>query len=434
MNFNTLTPTAKMLKKLQNYATGQPVTPGDVPIITIINAGEVIESKRLVEEIIFGVKSAGGAAFMHNVAVFGYSNKINPATAKYADSFARVAAANAEAIVKSNMADGAVIVTDCDITAAGLLRGCHNANCPVLVLPLGQITNYSVQITNKVLTTAGKVTSGTITSIESEDILKKEFQPKITSSLFALLENIGFCTEGASVNRRGSGAQLAAAGETGKRIVGMAKDLTAPKKLLTKTACQNVVDFCLTSGGSLSALSLLGKLFNANDVKVAPEFIAERASKITPKPRVVRVSGSMCAGHVQYGDTTPATFHGKAWVYATLEDADRALLSGSIPAGSVVVLQNCVGMNVTAFAYAIEGMGREKDIAIATDGVCDHTGVLAVTLCTPDSGANEEFANIQNGDALEIDINRGRFNTSVLAKDQKVRAKKNTTKKQAVYF
>jgi len=431
MNFNSLTPTSKLLKKLVNYSSGQPVTSGDVPHIAVINTCDIIESKKLVEHVIMGVKSQGAAVFVHNTVNFGFSNKINPMTGKYAESFRRVAASVAEAIIKCNLIDGVVIVTDCDITAAGLLAGCLNIICPALVLPMAGVDNSAV------IGTGGKVTSGEITSTQCEDIIRDSAESKCDTTFFKLLGNLGICVETANALKFGSGARFIAAKATGEKIVAYAKDLNSPKKLLSKTAYQSMVDYCLQTGGTISALQLITKLFTANDVKTPHEFIAERASKISPTTsRVVLAKGTACSngGYIQYGESTPPTFSGKAWVYASAEDADTALLLGNVPKGGVMVLHNCVDVNVTAFAYAIEGMGREKDIAIVTDGICDKTPVLVVQMCTPNSLGNEEFANIQNGDALEIDISRGRFNTSIMAKDQKARAKKNTTRKQAVYF
>jgi len=61
MNFNTLTPSAKVLKKLHNYASGQPVGTKETPHIgVLVGATEV---GGLVANIMAGIKSAGGVAF-----------------------------------------------------------------------------------------------------------------------------------------------------------------------------------------------------------------------------------------------------------------------------------------------------------------------------------------------------------------------------------
>ena len=440
MNFNTLSPTSKMLKKLQSYSTGQPVTSGDVPNIAIINAADVIESKKLVENIVVGIKSSEGTAFVHNVPFFGYANKINPMTAKFAISFRESARTNALAIIKTSMADGVVIVTDCDVTATGLLEGCLAANCPVVVLPLGVtgMQNFGLdgECSGKpVVQVAGAITSGKLTVTKGDEILSREYMPKNQSSLFCLIEKLGFTLPEASTNKRGSGIQLTTALETGKAAVKRANELRTLRKALTKVTWQEIVDHSLTSKYDIGGLYLLSKIFAANDVKITPEFLDERAKKIGGV-NIVRLTGTAVGGgtYVQYIDEKPAQFSGKAWVYQNLEEADRALLGGKIPSGSVVVLHDCMGADVSGFAFGILGMGREKEIAIATDGICDTTKVLTVMLSHPNSYENEEFANIQNGDVLEIDVVKGRFNTNVMAKEQKIRQKKNTVKKVQAHF
>ena len=444
------------------------MTSSDVPNIVIVNACETIESKKLVEHTAAGARAQGAAVFTYNVPKFGWATKINPMTAKFADSFWHFSATAMQAVIQTNMADGVVIVADCDVTVGGLLMGAVKSNCPVTVLPLG------VAARQDTLKIAGSITNGKLTSTQGENLLKDapplygqtdEFNS--VSSFFILLEAMGLCAEGASLNKKDSGAQLLAAGVTGEKIVTMAKNIASPRKLLTKTAFQDAVTLAAKLGVSVGALGYLRRLVIENDVKIPHELISEVCAKtalavstenqkctfirdagglkafsnganeaVAKTSRIVLAKGGACGdgGYIQFNEHTPATFNGKAWVYQTLEEADNALLGGNIPAGSVVVVQNCAGVNVTALSQAILGMGRAKEIAIATDGFCDDVGVLSVTQCCPASHENEEFANIQNGDVLEIDIARGRFNTSISAKDMKTRAKKNTTRKQAVYF
>lgn len=468
MNINTLTPSAKMLKKMQNFNAGRPVTSGDVPVIAIINTCDVIQSKALVDSVSFSIRKLEANPFVQNIPQSGFANKINPMTAKFAESFMNHSAVMAEAIIKTNMADGIVIISECDVTTCGLLLGALKVNCPAVVLPLG------VAPKNETLKVAGQIQKGQFTIKKGDEVLQKadglfgqtdNFNS--VSTFFMLLEGLGFSIEGASLNKRGVGAQLKIAEQLGEKIVDMAKKILSPRKLVTKITFADAIALCLKIGGDIGAIELIKKLAIAADVKVTHEVVAEAAAKtaliiasenqkcsyirensgiaavvgnvseaVSKSARVVLCKGSACdkGGYVQYSEETVATFSGKAWVYQNLEDADVALLGGNIPSGSVIVVLNCVGVNVSALAYAIEGMGRASEFAIATDGLCDKTSVLAVTLCSPTSLENEEFANIQNGDVLDIDITRGRFNTSILAKDQKVRMKKNTVKKLTMHF
>ena len=463
-----------MMKKLQNYSTGQAVTSGEVPVIAIVTAGDVISSKRLLDAAVLGARAAGACVTTLNTQKLGYANKINPMSAKFAQNFVTLSSATAQAIIKTNMVDGIVLITDCDITACGFLHGAHEVNCPILVMPTGTVH------ANDALEIAGKIASAKHTTDQGETLMRLANQVhgahdnfNSVSTFFMLAEFLGFAVENSSLYARESGALISAAQATGEKIVSLAKDILAPKKLLTKQSFIDCVTLVSKVGGDVGALKLIEPLFVANDIKIPHEMVSEIASKtplliptgaqngtfvrenggvraffeatsdpshdgeITSKTaRIVLATGSACdsGGYIQFNEFTPMTFSGKAWVYPTLEDADRALLGGNIPANSVIVLHDCVGANVTALAKSIEGMSRATEIAIATDGFCDKTSVLAVTCCTPNSMENEEFANIQNGDVLDIDVSRGRFNTSILAKDLKSRAKKNTSKKPVVHF
>ena len=123
----------------------------------------------------------------------------------------------------------------------------------------------------------------------------------------------------------------------------------------------------------------------------------------------------------------------QAWVYHTITDAMLALTSNAIDNG-IIVLQNCVNCDVSLVAKTIITMQKASDIALITDGHCAATNVLTVANITPNGFDNQDFANIQTGDILEIDVTKGRLSTNISSKDMKVRAKRNITKKQEIYF
>ena len=503
MNYNTLSGSAKLYKKVGLLGTGQMVASGEMPNIAIITTLNAFEHKRLIESVGFGVRSCGGAVNVFNTPFFGFSNKTNPMSAKYADSFRRVAACNAEAIIKTNLIDGVVAITDCDITAAGIIEGAAKANCPILVLSTGTF-DYSADMNNglNAFQIPGAVTGGKLNSKDSEDLIKDVFFPhgirgdfNSASSFFIVAEAMGLSVPGASINKVDSGNQFRSAVATGEQMCKSAKNLISPRKFLTRENLSNATALALSIGADIGALNHFNNLVKTYDPKIPHNLIAEYTAKTpllvapenqncnylnkiglntiykklasTPKfidetviayngeklrsiltetepanlepiskfARTVLCKGSACelGGYAQPTPQTPVTISGKAWVYDDLESADKAILSGSITSG-VIVVKNCADTYVSCIAYAIEGMQKQNEIAIVTDGLCEKTPCLVVTRCTPDTFANQEFANIQNGDVLEIDLAKGRFNTNVLAKEQKSREKRNTTKKQQIYF
>ena len=503
MNYNTLSGSAKLYKKVGLLGTGQMVASGEMPNIAIITTLNAFEHKRLIESVGFGVRSCGGAVNVFYTPFFGFSNKTNPMTAKYTDSFRRVAASNAEAIIKTNLIDGVIVVTDCDITAAGIIEGAARANCPVLVISTGTF-DFSADMSKgfNAFQIPGAVTGGKLNLKDSEDMLKDVFFPhgirgdfNSTSSFFIVAEAMGLSVPGASLCKVDSGNHFRAAVATGEQMCKSAKDLISPRKFLTRENLGNAIALCLSIGADIGALSHFTNLVKIYDPKIPHELISEYTTKTpllvapdnqtcnylnkiginsiykklasTPKlidetviayngeklrsiltetqpaelepiskaARAVLCKGSAVGlgGYAQPTSQTPVSISGKAWVYDNLEAADKALLSGSISNG-VIVVHNCVDTYVTCLAYAIEGMQKQNDIAIITDGLCEKTSCLVVTRCTPDSFANQEFANIQNGDVLEIDLAKGRLNSNVLAKEQKHREKRNSVIKPAIYF
>lgn len=498
MNFNTLSGSAKFMKKLEIRAMGQTTPSGEVPNIAVLCAVDRFSNLRLVEQIALGVKTKGGIVSVVDVPAFGFLRKINPMTAEYAASFAQTAASNAEAIIRCGLYDGVVIVADCDVTAAGLLTGAARANCPALVISVGVSAGAS---DTKDFKTAGLVAGGKLNARQGDDLVSQAADRSgvsvnfnSVSTFFILCEAMGLCVPTASTTQMNSAPHFRNAAATGEAIFESAKNVLAPKKFLTRAALGNAIAFIISIGGDVSAISTVTNLVSIYE-KIPHEIIAEYSAKVpllvepqeqncdtfmakysiakiykylaaTPKlidetaldftgerlrnilaatesaelapvsktARVYLVRGSACenGGYVQATENTPASISGKAWVYSSLEDADKALAAGSIPDGSVVVVQNCADISVSALCYTVEGM--ERQIAIVTDGLCDKTSILAVTRCSPDTFANEEFANIQNGDQIEIDLGRGRINTSASAKDLKIRAKRNDVKKPVLYF
>jgi len=503
MNFNTLSGSAKLYKKLEVCATGQTVASGEVPNIAILCAVDRMSNNRLVDCVATGIKTQNGLATVIDVPTLGYFNKINPMTAKFTPSFAGTSASTAEAIIKCGLYDGVVIVADCDTTTIGLLEGAARANCPALIIPLGTCVGASQSIENYKI--QGMLTGGKVNARESEALIKKAItyrgiphELNSTSTFFVLMEAMGFCVPNASLTRIDSATHLRNAVATGEAICESAKSVLAPKKFLTKASLGNAIALCLAIGGDTSVVHAISHLVCTYE-RITHDIIAEYAGKtalllapeqqntnhilqiggiasilkqlsnipkllddgtfvftgeklkgaitgwgwesanleeVSKTSRVNLIKGSACelGGYAQPTANTPNSLSGKAWVYKTFEDADKALVANNIPDGSVIVVQHCPGTYVSALAYTIEGMGKQSQIAIITDGLCDKTSALVVTRCTPDALANEAFANIQNGDVIDIDLTRGRLNTNVAAKDVKIRAKKNSVKKQVVYF
>ena len=374
------------------------------------------------------------------------------------------------------MADGIVIIADCEVVAAGLLLGATHANCPAVIMPLG----CDVNVDTAALLYNGKRVAGG----KKQDVTEFALPSGCSAGFFLAAEGLGLCLSANGVVN--SAAHMASAYGCGVEIVTRAKDVLAPKRYLTKESYQNALCLLLATGTSVDAMCYLNPLFVASGVKPSHTLAAELSAKV---PRLadatsivqvyktlmnfvaklvtknaqfvsgdkladamekcelsaletisntsgtVLVKGTACedGGYARIIDGVPVTFNGKAWVYQNILDADEALCKGNIPSGSVIVV-HAKDQNVGALVYTIIGMGLQNQMAIVTDGICHTDSVLVVTACRPTALDNEAFANIQTGDVIDIDLAKGKLNTSILAKDMKVRAKRNSPKKDTIYF
>ena len=392
MNFNALSPSTKNLKLAQLSTLGALGPSTDDQFIGVIKTGDVPSA--LAKQVFAAVKS-GGITQEFTLPEFGYLNRISPLSAHYAESFGNVSGRNLEAVVKANGLDGVVIIGGCEVTVLGMLQACLRINCPVLVIP-----NVSQNIDAMEI------------GLKQEDI-----------GFWKMLEVFGLCVEGASDVKSGSGVQLEVAFKSGTLILERAQKVHAPKRFLTKQVLQTL------EVTNLPGAVMMGQLLVNNGVKLGDDWLVNKTNGL------VAVKGSACedGGIVKMGKWTPPQFSGRAWVYKSLEEADRAISSGQVKEG-IVVLQNCKGVDVSIIVHAIMKKELQKTVALATDGYCFPLSVFCVTHCSPSSFENQAFANIQMGDALEIDLAKGRFNTNVASKDMRVREKRGSAVRREMYF
>ncbi|MCL2846605.1 MAG: dihydroxy-acid dehydratase [Firmicutes bacterium] len=491
MNFNTLVPGAKLAGQIAQFNTGQMATNGEVSNIAIIDAGA---SAGAVDHVLSGIRAAGGVGWVHSVPVYGFMSKVNPMRAKFAEDFKRIASRNAEAIIKTNMVDGVIIVGECEITVAGLLIGCVKCNIPVIVMPNGM----NMEFDTHAMELNGRVLANLDPDDVNDEIVRRsnytglDNQLNSATSFFLTLKVMGVAK---SIRREGSGGFAQTCYRAGEQIVKNAADFVGAKKFFTKQSFQNACAFALAVGASYNALVHIAQIVIANGNKLGFDVYGEMAKRVpvllpresqtvegvmaiggewvimkelsalpkiidrdtlvmtgstlerklakVKKPELeavasvsplIFVKGTACEdGAYIWAQNMPLQFRGKAWAYSSLEDADQAVASGHVSEG-VVVIHNAIGANVSAVAMTIAGMGKSGEIAIVTDGYAEPSDVLVVSMCRPATHENGAFANIQTGDALEIDLAKGRFNTNILAKDQKTRAKRNTVKKPVENF
>lgn len=397
-------------------------TDSNVSLVGIIDCTQNCHPK-LIENLTLGVTKEQGAALTFSIQNFSYLKRIMPATAKYARNYTDFVAKSTEAIIRTNMLDCVVAVIDNAIMGLGVLEGCTRTNCPVLLMPVGLNPHYDESI----FLTAGKVALREIKSTEVDHLANTYAQQfgiatedTLTTSFLTLVEYLGLILPGANQLLANTGECFALAINTGAEAVKRADDIITTKRLINKKTLAECLEKYQANGLPVSGVLLCQKLLELIELKI-------------PNGLFASLKGLADEAYVVSQNTAPLTMQNQAWVYRSITDAMSALTSNAIDNG-IIVLQNCLDCDVSLVAKTIIAMQKTNEIALITDGYCASTAVLTVANISPNGFDNQDFANIQTGDILEIDVTKGRLNTNISSKDMKVRAKRNIIKKHEIYF
>lgn len=124
-------------------------------------------------------------------------------------------------------------------------------------------------------------------------------------------------------------------------------------------------------------------------------------------------------------------FKGKAQIFESMEEAEKAILSKKVKAGTVVIIRyegpkGGPGMQeMLAPTSALVGMGLGERVALVTDGrFSGGSRGLCIGHVSPEAAAHGPIASVKNGDLIEIDIKKRAINLLVDKKEIKTRLKK----------
>ena len=411
------------MKQADLAAHGQPLQGNtNATVIGILDCTQSGGSA-IISNLICGIRQAGGLALTFNIANFNILQRMAPATAKYANNYRDAVATNAAGIIRSQMLDGVVAVVDNYVMGLGVLQGCTQTNCPVLIMPTGINDNYDARLWE----VAGKIATREIKAGDIEHVADAYINQNGTPSLdtltldfYRMAEAFELAVAGATTMPANTGAALNLALTTSTTIMQMSNDIITTKRLISKRTMNEKLEQYKNNGGSVAGLLMFQKIFAMVDLKI-------------PTNLYPSLKSNFDQAYVVSNSTASLTMAGQAWAYNTIADAITALSSNAIDSG-IVVLNTCTDCDVSVVAHTIQAMNKADSIALMTDGLCAATPVLTIANITPDGYANQDFFNIQNGDNIEIDVTKGRINIDVNSKDMKVRAKRNITKKRETYF
>ena len=236
------------------------------PVIAILNTWSEINPchlhfKQRVEEVKRGVWQAGG--FPLEMPAFSIAEIFSkPSPLMYRNFLAM----EAEELLRSYPADGAVLMGGCDKTTPGLVMGATSMGLPFIFMPAGPMlkgnaSGVTLGSGTDMFKGWSELRAGTIDQQQWEDLLQGIARSPGTcmtmgtaATMMSAVEALGLTLPGASSIPAPDSRHAQMATATGKRIVDMVWDDLTPAKVLSEDAFDNAVTCVLALGGSTNAL------------------------------------------------------------------------------------------------------------------------------------------------------------------------------------
>jgi dihydroxy-acid dehydratase len=272
------------------------------PVIAILNTWSEANTchthfKQRVEEIKRGVWQAGG--FPMEMPAISLGEQLQkPTTMMYRNLLAM----EAEELLRSYPADGAVLMGGCDKTTPGLIMGATSMNLPAIYMPAGPMLsghwrNQTLGSGSDTWKYWAELRAGNIGEHdwqEIEDAIARSPGTCMTmgtaATMMSIAEALGLTLPGASSIPAPDSNHAKMAALTGKRIVDMVWEDLKPRDILSAKSFDNAIVTLLAMGGSTNAIIHLIAMAGRAGVKLALERFNEFSAR-TPLLANVRPSG-----------------------------------------------------------------------------------------------------------------------------------------------
>jgi len=287
------------------------------PVIGIINTWSDINPchthfKQRVEDVKRGIWSAGG--FPVELPAMTLSEPFQkPTTMLYRNLLAM----EAEELLRSYPADGAVLMGGCDKTTPGLLMGATSMDLPTLYMPAGPMLrgNWGGQTLGSgsdVWKYWAELRAGGITPEDWQEIENGIARSPghcmtmgTASTMTSAAEALGVTLPGAASIPAADSRLAMMAANTGRRIVEMVWDDVRLSDILTRSAFRNAVTTVLALGGSTNAIIHLVAMARRAGVELSLADFEELAHRV-PLLANIRPSGTYLMEDFFYAGGLPA--------------------------------------------------------------------------------------------------------------------------------
>jgi dihydroxy-acid dehydratase len=272
------------------------------PVIAILNTWSDINPchthfRSRVEDVKRGVWQAGG--FPVEMPAMSLAEPMQkPTTMMYRNFLAM----EAEELLRSYPADGAVLMGGCDKTTPGLLMGAISMNLPAIFVPAGPMLKghwrgHTLGSGSDSWKYWAELRAGNITERdwnEIEDGIARSPGTCMTmgtaATMMAIAEVLGLTLPGASSIPAPDSNHAKMASLSGRRIVDMVWEDLKPRDVLRQESFDNAIATLMAMGGSTNALIHLVALAGRAGIRLPLERFNEFSAK-TPLLANVRPTG-----------------------------------------------------------------------------------------------------------------------------------------------
>jgi dihydroxy-acid dehydratase len=287
------------------------------PVIAILNTWSDINPchqhfKARVEEIKRGIWEQGG--FPVEMPALSLSENFQkPTTMLYRNLLAM----EAEELLRSYPADGAVLMGGCDKTTPGLMMGALSMGLPMIYFPAGAMLrgNWNGNVLGSG-TDAWKywaeLRAGNITEEDWEGVESGIARSPGTcmtmgtaATMMSAMEALGFTLPGASSIPAVDSRHAAMATSTGRRIVDMVWEDLKPSQIISAAAVDNAITAVLSMAGSTNAVVHLLAIARRAGVPLKLDRFDELARRV-PVLANMRPAGKYLMEDFYYAGGLPA--------------------------------------------------------------------------------------------------------------------------------
>src|SRR3989339_834268 len=439
------------------HATGVSPQEMDKPFIGLASSftdlvpGHV-DMRSLERAIEKGIHAGGGISFTFGLPAICDGIAMGHKGMHYSLPSRELIADTVESVAEAHQLDGLILLTACDKITPGMLMAAARLNIPTIVVTAGPMMTgcykgSRLDLVHDTFEAEAAYKQKKISKLDYDNLILNSCPGAGSCSGLFTANTMACATEAMGMSLPFCGTALAVSSkkkmiayESGKRIVELVKEDLTPKKIMNLNAFVNAIRIDMALGGSTNAVLHLTAIAHEAGIELPIELF-DKISKETPHITSIRPGGDNFMEDFENAGGIPAAFSvlnkmlknnptvsgltikqtavspkmmqfkGTAKVFDSEDAAQKAILSGKIKEGDVVVIRyegpkGGPGMREMLYpTSAIAGMGLSESVALITDGrFSGGTRGPCIGHVSPEAASYGPISAVKDGDIIEIDI------------------------------